>query len=90
MIYVLYVAVSCKMSIYSDKLAHIQVVINCKYSVAQLYTREDTLFHYLGPPFIDDVMIYNTLITYALNMTEKRCLTTLNFAISKRKILNIF
>ena len=33
------------MSIYSDKLAHIQVVINCWYSVAQMCTREDILAH---------------------------------------------
>ena len=50
------------MSIYLDKLAHVQVVINCQYSVAQMCTREDTLTHYLGALFIDDVMRYNTLI----------------------------
>ena len=48
---------------YSDKLAHIQVVINCQYYVAQMCTREDTLSHYLGAPSIDDVMRHNTLIT---------------------------
>ena len=47
----------------TDKLAHIQVVINCRYSVAQMCTREDTLAHYLGPLFIDDVMRHNTLRT---------------------------
>ena len=51
------------MSIYSDKLAHLQVVINCLYSVAQMCTREDTLDHYLSAPFIDDVMRHNKLIT---------------------------
>ena len=51
------------MSIYSDKLAYVQVVINCRYSVAQMCTREDTLAHYLGAQFIDDVMRQNTLIT---------------------------
>ena len=30
------------MSIYSDKLAHVQVVINSRYSVAQMCTWEDT------------------------------------------------
>ena len=35
------------MSIYLDKLAHIQVVIDCQYSVAQMCTSEDTLAHYL-------------------------------------------
>ena len=51
------------MNIYSDKLAHIQVVINFRYSGAQMCTREDTLAHYLGAPFIDDVMRHNRLIT---------------------------
>ena len=51
------------MSIYSDKLAHEQVVINCQYSVAQRCTCEDNLTHYLGAPFFDDVMRYNTLMT---------------------------
>ena len=35
------------MSIYSDKLAHVQVVINCRYSVAQICNRKDTLAHSL-------------------------------------------
>ena len=48
---------------YSAKLTHVQVVINCRYSVAQMCTREDTLAHYLGMPFIDDFMRYNALIT---------------------------
>ena len=51
------------MSIYSDKLAHVQVVINCRYSVAQLCTREDTLAHNLGTLYFDDVMSYNLLTT---------------------------
>ena len=51
------------MSIYSDKLAQVQVVINCQYYVALMCTHEDTLSHYLGTPFIDDVLRYNTLIT---------------------------
>ena len=53
------------MSIYSDKLAHVQVIINCRYSVAQMCTSEDTLAHILGALFIDD-MRYNTLITIFL------------------------
>ena len=36
------------MSIYLNKLAHTQVVLNCRYSVAQMCTREDTLAHILG------------------------------------------
>ena len=49
--------------LYSDKLAHVQVIINCRYSIAQMCTHEDTLAHHLGAPFIDDVIRYNTLIT---------------------------
>ena len=41
---------------YSDKLAHVQVVINCRYSVAQMRTHEDPLIHNLGALCIDDVM----------------------------------
>ena len=46
---------------YSDKLAHVQGVINCRYSVAQLCTREDGLAYILGTPSIDDVTSYNWL-----------------------------
>ena len=49
------------MSIYSDKLAHVQVVINCQYSIAQMCTREDTLAQYLGALYLDDVMSHNWL-----------------------------
>ena len=48
---------------YSDKLAHVQVVINCQYSIAQMCTHEDTLAHNLGKPYFDDVMSYNLLTT---------------------------
>ena len=40
------------MSIYSDKLAHVQVIISCRYSVAQLCTREDRLAYKSGAPSI--------------------------------------
>ena len=49
------------MSIYSDKLAHLQVVIICRYSLAQMCTREDTLTHILGALYFDDIMSYNLL-----------------------------
>ena len=49
------------MSIYLDKLAHVQVGINCQYSIAQMCTREDTLAHNLGALYFDDVMSYNLL-----------------------------
>ena len=54
------------MSIYSDKLAHVQVVINCRYSVAQMWTWEDMLAWYLGAPSLDAVMSHNGLITIPL------------------------
>ena len=50
------------MSIYSDKLAHVQVIVNCRYSITQMCPHEDTLAHNL-----DDVMSHNELTT--LNMT---------------------
>ena len=50
------------MSIYSDKVAYVQVVINCRYSVAQMYTSEDMLAHNLGALYFDDVMSYNSHI----------------------------
>ena len=54
------------MSIYSDKLAHLQVVINSWYSVAQMCTREDMLTQYLGMPYLYDVMSHNELTTQLL------------------------
>ena len=51
------------MSIYSNKFAHVQVVINCRYPVAQMCTHEDTLAHKLGTQYFDDVLSYNSLIT---------------------------
>ena len=51
------------MSIYSDKLARKQVVINCPYSVAQMCTCEDMLSQYLGALYLDDVMSNNELTT---------------------------
>ena len=51
------------MSIYSDKLAHVQVVINYQDSIAQMCTREDTLAHNLGVLYLDDLMSYNSPTT---------------------------
>ena len=51
------------MSIYSDKLGHLQVIINCRYSVAHLCTSEATIAHNLGAAHFDDVMSYNSLTT---------------------------
>ena len=53
------------MNIYSDKLAHVQVVINCWYVIAQKCTREDTLAHNL-----DDVKSYNLLTTTVYKGTK--------------------
>ena len=47
------------MSIKWDKLAHVQVIINCRYSIAQKCTHEDKLAHNLGALYFDDVMSYN-------------------------------
>ena len=58
------------MSIYSDKLAHIQVFIKCRYSVAQMCNLEDMLAHYLGAPFIDDIMRHNTLIAKHITVID--------------------
>ena len=51
------------MSIYSNKLSHVQVVFYCPYSVAHLCTCEDTLAHNLGALYFDYVMSYNLLTT---------------------------
>ena len=51
------------MSIYSEKLVHAQVVINCRYSVAKMCTLEDALAYISGMPSIDDIMSYNSLTT---------------------------
>ena len=49
--------------LYSDNLAHVQVVINCPYSVAHLCTSETKLAHNLSALHFDDVMSYNSLTT---------------------------
>ena len=51
------------MSIYSDKLAHLLVIINCPYFVVPMCTREDALAHNLGVPYFDDIMSNNSLTT---------------------------
>ena len=59
------------MSIYSDKLAHIQLVINCRYSVAHLRSSEATLSHNLGALHFDDVMSYKSLTTAIVLTIQK-------------------
>ena len=51
---------------YLDKLEHVQVIINCWYSVAQMCNPEDTLAHYLGAPFLNDIMSHNELTTITI------------------------
>ena len=58
------------MNIYSDKLSHVQVVINCQYSVAQKCTHEDGLAYISGVPSIDDVMSHNLLTTQLLQLSN--------------------
>ena len=48
---------------YLDKLAHVQVVINCRARDAPMCTSEDRLAYILGAPCFDDVMSYNSLTT---------------------------
>ena len=50
---------------YLYKLAHVQVVINCRFSVAQMCSCEDGLAYILGALSIDDVM--NSLTTKSSN-----------------------
>ena len=56
------------MNIYSDKLAHVQIVINCRDSIAQICTYEETLAHNLGVLYLDDVMSYNSLTTLSFHV----------------------
>ena len=51
------------MSIYLDKLTHVQVVISCIYSVAQFCTGKNMLVHIQGARSTDDVMSYDLLTT---------------------------
>ena len=68
------------MSIYYDKLVHVQVVINCLYSIAQMCNCEDTLAHNIGTPYIDDVTSYNSLKTIAdkFNIWKVKCVPSSN------------
>ena len=51
------------MSIYSDKLAHVQVVINCWNTDAPMCTREDALALISGVPSIDDVVSFDDVMS---------------------------
>ena len=55
------------MSFYSDKLAQVQVVINCPNIDAQMCTRDDGLAYISGAPSIDDIMSYSLLTTQSLD-----------------------
>ena len=75
------------MSIYSDKLAQVQVVINCQYSVAQFCTGEDGLAYISGAPSIDDVMSYNSLTTIVCYSPETRHLLNCFFIAGQHSLL---
>ena len=49
------------MSIYLDKLAHMQVIINCWYYVAQMHTWEEIQAHFNECIVLDDVMSQSEL-----------------------------
>ena len=51
------------MRIYLDKLAHVQVVINCQYSVAQMCIWKDTHARLFTCDILDDVMSQYELTT---------------------------
>ena len=51
------------MSIYLDKLAHIQDINNSRYSVAQMCTLKDMLARYLGALSLDGIMSQIELTT---------------------------
>ena len=56
------------MSIYSDKLAHVQVVINCRNTDAQMCTCEDALAYISGA--LSNVMSFNSLTTVLFNLSK--------------------
>ena len=51
------------LSVYLDNLAYVQVVINCRYSIAQMCTQEDTHARLFRRSVFDDVMSQNELTT---------------------------
>ena len=59
------------MSIYSDKLAHVQVVINCRNSIAQMCSREDTHARSFMRAVLDDFMSQNELTTFIIKFQNK-------------------
>ena len=56
------------MSIYFNKLAHIQVLINCRYSVAQMHTWEDIHARLFTRAVVDEVMSQSELTTVYFHM----------------------
>ena len=51
------------MSIDSDKLAYVQVIINCPILLHQSAHKAQVLGSQVAPGFLDDVMSYNSLTT---------------------------
>ena len=64
------------MSIYPDKLAHVQVVNNCRYSVAQMCTCEDMLSHSLFLIVLLLSTIHVNITIYVINNIDKPSLCT--------------
>ena len=52
------------MRVYLDKLAHLQVVINCRYSIAQICTLEDIQVRLFTRAILGDVMSPNEFTTH--------------------------
>ena len=71
---------------YLDKLAHVQVVINCQYSVAPMCTWEDTHPHLFTRPALDDVMSQNKFTTLFL-MTALEVLELLRVLVGKHCLI---
>ena len=51
------------MSIYSEKLAQVQVLINCRYLIAPSEPMKMPPLINVGALYIDDIMSYNSLTT---------------------------
>ena len=60
------------MSIYSDKLAYVQVVINCQNTDAQMCTLEDALAHISSAPSIDDIMAITGSQSFIIQMNHQK------------------
>ena len=78
------------MSINSDKLAHVQVVINFRNINAQLCTREDGLAYISGASSIDDVVSYNSLTTILFKCIGTSCFKSNLYLIPKQELIDLY